>query len=168
MADTHPAGYSTAQVALHWAVAVLVVLQFLLKDGMEEAWDAIEDGGGEVSGSEFGLAWVHVAFGVTILLCALGRLYLRATRGAPGLPDSHPAPLKLLAHATHWVLYGLIVAMPLLGAAAWFGGIEDAADLHGALSKVLFVVVLAHVAGALVEHFILRSDVLKRMLAPRG
>jgi cytochrome b561 len=140
-----------------------VVAQFLLHDGIEHVWEATEEGrpaeGGDVS-----LAYVHVATGVTILLLALARLWLRATRGVPDEPPSNPAIMRQAARINHYLLYGLIVAMPLAGAAAWFFGIENAARLHSFAATVLFWLAAIHIAGALVEHFVMKTNVLKRML----
>ena len=36
-------GYSSAQVALHWTVVVLVAFQFLAHDGIVESWRAYLD-----------------------------------------------------------------------------------------------------------------------------
>ena len=56
--------------------------------------------------------------------------------------------------------------MPLTGATAWLFGVELAGEVHEFLKNVLIAVVALHIAGALYEHFVTRSDVLKRMLRP--
>ena len=35
---TKPQGYSRLQIALHWAVAALIVMQVLLSDGIKDAY----------------------------------------------------------------------------------------------------------------------------------
>ncbi|NHX28119.1 cytochrome B, partial [Escherichia coli] len=40
-----PKGYSRTQIRLHWIVAGLIALQFLLSDCIGEAWEKIEHGG---------------------------------------------------------------------------------------------------------------------------
>jgi cytochrome b561 len=142
-------------------VAALVILQVLFHDAMADYWDAVEADGAPVPG--FGVI-LHVVFGVTILVLALWRIALRRKHGAPPLPDSHPAVLKIVAHANHYLLYALLVAMPLTGASAFFLGIEDAADIHEAGRTLLLILVGFHVLGALVEHFVMKSNVLRRML----
>jgi cytochrome b561 len=158
-------GYSLLQIVLHWTIAVLVIFQLLFHEGMEEAWDAREDGERATAGDELG-AVIHVAVGVTILVLALIRLVVRLKRGAPPVPPQHPLPLRLVASATHLLLYGFIIVQPLTGAAAWFLGIEDAADVHELGRFVLIPLVALHAGGALAEHFVFRTDVLKRMLKP--
>lgn len=161
MTERPAQGYLKTQIVLHWTVAALVILQFLAHEGMEHAWDAYEDGEPVTAGPLVGL---HIATGVTILLLALWRIGLRVRYGAPGLPDNHPAVLKLIAHANHYLLYAFLIGMPLTGASAWFFGIEGAADIHSTGRTILLLLVLLHVAGALAEHFVFRTDVLRRML----
>ena len=167
MQGAKPAGYSSLQIGLHWTVVALIIFQFLAHDGIEHAFDSFIDGAPADSG-DVTFAWFHVAAGLTIFLAALARLYLRFTRGAPPLPASEPAPLRFVAHGTHFLLYALIIGMPISGSVAWFLGVEEAGDAHGAASTLLLIVATLHVAGALFQHFIMRSDVLARMLAPKG
>ena len=158
-------GYSGAQIALHWTVAVLVVLQIVLHDGIGAAYAAGRDGG-TATESELFLADLHVAFGIAVFALALLRVALRLRRGAPPPPeDEHPA-LRLAARATHLALYALILLMPVTGGLAWFGGVEAMAELHGAGEKAILILVALHVIGALYHHFYLRTDVLRRMLRP--
>ena len=164
MAETR-LGYSGAQVALHWTVAVLVVAQIVLHDGIEAAY-AAGRGAGTATEPEMFLADLHVAFGIAVFALALMRVALRVQRGAPPPPrDEHPA-LRMAARATHFGLYALILGMPVTGGLAWFGGIEAMAGLHGAGEAAILVLVGLHVLGALYQRFYLRTDVLRRMLRP--
>ena len=74
-------GYSGLQIALHWIIAALVVTQLLNNGGMQEAWNAYEDGAAAPEGT-LGFAWFHALTGATILVLALIRLYVRLTCGA--------------------------------------------------------------------------------------
>ena len=67
---------------------------------------------------------------------------------------------------THLALYAIILAMPVTGGLAWFAGMDAMAELHGAGKVAVFVLVILHVAGALHHHFVLKTDVLRRMLRP--
>ena len=40
---------------------------------------------------------------------------MRWRSGAPALPAELPLPIKFAAHATHYALYMLMIAMPLIG-----------------------------------------------------
>jgi cytochrome b561 len=58
---------------------------------------------------------IHKTLGVAILLLALARLAVRWRYGAPALPADLPASMKVAAELSHYALYGLTIAMPLLG-----------------------------------------------------
>ena len=158
-------GYSTTQIALHWTVAVLVILQIVLHDGIIAAY-AAGRGEGTATGSELFLADLHVAFGIAIFVLALWRVALRVRRGAPPPPEDERPVLRLAARATHLALYAIILSMPVTGGLAWFGGVDAMAELHRAGKVAILVLVGLHTAGALYHHFVLRTDVLRRMLRP--
>ena len=113
MPATRP-GYSTAQIALHWTIAVLVILQVALHDGMVAAFGA-RRGDGAATESEALLADLHVAFGIAVFVLALLRVALRVTRGAPPPPEAEHRALRTVARATHLALYAIILAMPVTG-----------------------------------------------------
>ena len=115
--------------------------------------------------SEALLADLHVAFGIAIFVLALLRVALRVTRGAPPPPEAEHPALRTVARATHLALYAIILAMPVTGGLAWFAGIDAMAELHGAGKVAIFALVILHVAGAFHHHFVLKTDVLRRMLA---
>ena len=50
-----------------------------------------------------------------ILILALIRLVVRLRYGAPPLPVDLPEPMKLAAYLSHYALYALMIAMPLIG-----------------------------------------------------
>lgn len=162
---TRPAGYSLLQIVLHWTIAALIAVQFLFHDAMEDAFDDLIDGD-RVRGDELTGAWIHAGVGATILILAIVRLTVRVRRGAPPQHHDKPAFLRWIASATHVALYGFIFAMPLVGAIAWFGLIEDAGDIHAFAASLLLPLIGLHAAGALAEHFVFRNDTLKRMLKP--
>lgn len=158
-------GYSGLQITLHWLIAALVLFQFVFHEPIVQAFDDRIDGDMPVPVEETG-AWLHVVGGVIILILALIRITVRTRHGVPAVPREHPALLRWIALATHYLLYGFIIGMPLVGAAAWFGGIEAAGAIHSAARFILVPLILVHAVGALVEHFVLRTNVLRRMLVP--
>lgn len=160
-----PQRYSLTQIALHWTIAFLVVAQFLFHGGMEDAFDDLIDGD-RVRGDELVGAWLHAGIGITILALALIRLVVRFRRGAPAPHRDKPAFRIRIAGATHIALYGFILLMPIVGAVAWFGLVEDAGDVHGAAASLLLPLIGLHALGALAEHFVFKNDSLKRMLRP--
>ncbi len=156
-------GYSKLQIWLHWIVVLLVLFQFVGNQGMGNAWEALEHGR-TAEAADLQWAYLHAGAGVLTLLLVFWRFYLRFTRGSPPLPENEPPALRIAAHGTHLLLYALLVVVPLSGAMAWFGGVEEAADTHEVLKTVLLAVVLLHIAGALYQRFILKSRVLERMI----
>lgn len=156
----HLMGYSRAQIRLHWLVAVLIALQYLLHEPIVAAWRAFRKG--EALAFQ-PLVALHVAGGLAILALVLWRLWLRYRRGAPPPPEAEPAPLRLAARAAHVTLYALMVAMPLSGAAAWFSGIGAAAALHGWLRIVLLMLIGLHVLAVLAHQLVFRTSLMQRM-----
>lgn len=159
-------GYSLAQIALHWIIAALIVAQVVLHEGMEVAYRFEQGGGPAPTEAESLLAIVHIACGIAVFVLALVRVVLRVRRGAPPPPkQEHPA-LRLVAKATHFAFYAVILLMPFTGALAWFGSVEAAAAIHGIGLPVILGLVFLHIVGALYHHFVLKTDVLRRILRP--
>lgn len=158
-------GYSSLQIGLHWTVVVLVAFQYVAHSGMEAAWGALRRN--EVPPADtVALTYLHIAAGTLVLLLALTRIGLRFTRGAPPPPADEPRLLQLLSEVVHVAIYGLLLLLPLSGLVAWFLEIPAAGVIHVLLQYALLVAIALHVAGALFQHFIRRTDVLMRMLRP--
>ena len=159
------AGYSGTQIALHWIIAALIVAQVLLHEGMEVVY-GFEQGGPAPTESESLLATVHIACGIAVFVLALVRVVLRVRRGAPPPPQEEHRVLRLVAKATHFAFYAVILLMPLTGMLAWFGSVEEAAAVHAIGLPVILGLVFLHIVGALYHHFVLKTDVLRRILRP--
>ena len=158
-------GYSRVQMALHWIVVVLVAFQFLAHDGIEESWRAFLLSEMPPAGTSL-LAYLHILAGILVLPLALLRIFLRLTRGAPAPPADEPRLLQLSAEAVHGSIYLLLLLLPVSGAVAWFLGVQMAGDAHELLQNLLLAAIALHIAGALFQHFVLRSQVLMRMFRP--
>jgi len=158
-----PQGYSRLHIILHWLVAVLIVPQFLFNDAIGEAFDAGLEGE-QIASSV--LVPLHVATGVAILLLVIWRIALRLKNGVPAAPADESAAQKLVAALTHWALYLALAAIVAAGAVAWFGGVENAGDLHGALTTVLLALIGLHVVGALYQQFVAKTNIIDRMRTP--
>lgn len=158
-----PTGYSRIQIRLHWIVAVLIVFQYVFHEGIADAWEVYQKGGTV----EFSpLIASHVAGGGAILLLVIWRLVVRLRRGAPPPPEQEHPLLKLAAHATHFILYALMVLMPVSGAVAWFGGVDNAAEAHEVMKVLLLALIVLHFLAALFHQFILKTGLMKRMRTP--
>ncbi|MCX7890070.1 MAG: cytochrome b/b6 domain-containing protein [Rhodobacteraceae bacterium] len=161
----NPAGYTRAQIALHWVIGVLIVLQLLFGDSMTEVWRGYVQTG---TASMTAMAWGHIVGGSLILALVLWRLVLRLSRGAPG-PATGETPVQaLIAKLVHVALYALMLLMPLSGLVAWYGDVRTAGDVHELLKAVLWVFIGLHVLGAVYNHFVLKNGLIGRMLKPAG
>lgn len=165
MASKSPAGYSLSQILLHWIIAVLVLYQIFFHEGMEHAYDALSEGKAIDSSNALG-ANIHVFIGATIFVLAILRLIIRAARGVPPAPAGQSAIKLRIATATQHLLYLIIVLMPITGALAWFGNISFLAVIHQIGVPLIVLLVLVHFVGALMQHFIAKTDVLVRMVKP--
>jgi cytochrome b561 len=158
-----PKGYSTTQIALHWAVAVLVAAQYIFKDTISGAWEAIRQGQTYAFDP---LILAHVVGGGLILAFVVWRLALRLRRGVPQPPENEPAPLKTLAHVAHWGFYAVLAAMAVTGLFAWFGDVVPAARAHNVLKVVLLALVALHVLAIPFHRIVLKNNVMQRMIRP--
>jgi len=171
--------FSAMQKLLHWSMAVLILAMLFIGVAMVAT----------VSRAHDALIALHRPLGIALLLLVLVRIAVRLRRGGPPLPASMPAAQRAVAKASHWVLYALMVAMPLIGwgmlsaggyPVTMAGGLHLPAILpmdvrvfallrvlHTALAYMLFAVVLLHLAAALVHALILRDGVFSAM-APRS
>ncbi|MGO7020469.1 cytochrome b [Rhizobium leguminosarum] len=157
------ASYSWQQRILHWLTAVLVIYNLLLPDGMSE-WRRSVRRTGSASLEQLAAANIHAYVGIAILFLIGIRLVLRFVQGAPPASPKEPAIFGLAAKAAHAALYFLLVALPVTGMAAFYLGYDGAGDLHAEVLKViLWVLIVAHVLGALVHQFYWKTNVLRRM-----
>ncbi len=152
--------YSKTQIILHWVVALLVVLQFVLHEGIAGAWDGFLDGRPVVFDP---LVLAHVAGGGLILLLVVWRVVARRRQGDVA-PVAGTSPfMARVTHLGHLALYGVLVLMALSGMGAWFGEVELAAEVHSLLRIVILALVAGHTAAALYHQFYLKDGLLRRM-----
>jgi cytochrome b561 len=169
--------YGSVAKTLHWLMFVLIaglLIVGLIMTDMENSPD------------KFRIYGLHKSIGIVVLMLAAVRLMWKFINPAPILPTSMRAIEKLAAHAGHWILYGLMFAMPLSGwmmsSAAGFSvsvfGLftlpdlvsadkelaHDLKELHELLGNGIMVMVVLHAAAALLHHFYHKDNVLIRML----
>ena len=128
----------------------------------------------------------HKSIGLTLLLLVALRLALRLRAGVPPHLGSPSVVERRAADAGHWLLYALMIAVPLSGwvisdtsripfklfkkipvpdlMAANKTLSDAAAEIHEELTTALAVVLVVHVLAALRHHFLLKNATLKRML----
>lgn len=179
MSVTVPLRYDAVARVLHWVMAAAILALWVVGHMI----DALPKG--PVRSEVIGL---HKAIGVILLVMAVARLAWRLVRPQPALPATLPAMERLMASAGHVGLYLLMVLIPLDGIllsqsagrdVSAFGlalpvlvGKDDALKEvlkggHVALGWVLALVLAGHVAAALRHRFILRDDIMARMLPER-
>ena len=161
---------------LHWTMAALVLMMLFIGIGMVST----------VSPRYHALVSIHKSIGIVILVLVAIRLINRLISPPPPLPADLPASQKLAAKLSHWVLYLLMFALPLVGwamlsAAGYpivvFGSLHlppilphDAAvfailrTTHTVLALLLFATFLAHLGAALFHALIRRDEVLPSMV----
>ncbi|MDH4562786.1 cytochrome b/b6 domain-containing protein [Pseudomonas sp. BN411] len=165
---------------LHWLMAILLLAMLFIGVSMV----------GDLSPRHSALVALHKPLGVTLLVLVLIRLAVRLTRPVPSLPSDMPNWQQRIAKLSHLLLYGLMIALPLVGWAMQSAGdypvvLHDSLLLppivphdarlyallrvaHTVLAYLLFISILAHLAAALYHALIRRDGVLSSMTTGRG
>lgn len=177
--------YTSVAVALHWAIALLILGQIAGGFYMHDLPNS--------SPIKFDLYQLHKSFGLSILLLSFARLGWRLGHRPPALPSAMPAWEKVAARAVHWGFYALMIATPLAGWAIvsvsptdiptkYFGfipvphlplaGGENAEDFFGEVHEIfaysiLFLFAL-HVGAALKHRFFDKDGVFRSMALSRA
>lgn len=163
----------TARV-LHWSMALAIFAMLFVGIGMVASMSLRPT-----------LVSLHRPLGIAILLLVIVRLINRLRHRPPPLPADLPAVQVLAAKASHWLLYTLMFAMPLVGwsmvsasgfPVTMFGGFalppiapHNATvyavlrSAHTWLALLLFATVLMHLAAALFHAWVRRDGVFPSM-----
>ncbi len=171
------ARYTTTAIVLHWLIAVLIAASVGLGLYMV---------GLKLSPWKLRLYSWHKWVGVTIFLLIAARLIWRATHSPPPPPATSPRWQQAAAAVNHWLLYMLLVCIPVSGwlmssaygvPVVYLGVVrlpdlleknKELADalktLHETLAFAMLGLVAVHAAAALKHHLMDRDDVLHRML----
>jgi cytochrome b561 len=169
--------FAAPQRLLHWFMAVCILSMFFIGVGMVST----------VTPKYLTLVQIHKPLGIAILVLVLIRLALRIYYGSPSLPADLPEPMKLAAYLSQYILYSLMIGMPLIGwgmlsAASYpvvlFGSVHLPSILplsdslhtllwhaHYYLAFAFFAIVLMHVA-AILFHKLIRRDGVFETMAP--
>jgi cytochrome b561 len=161
--------FTVPQRLLHWLMAICILSMLFIGVGMVST----------ITPKYLTLVQIHKPLGIAILVLALIRLALRIAYGAPALPADLPEPIKLAANLSQYVLYVLMIGMPLIGwamlsAASYpvvlFGGVHLPSILplsprlhtilwhaHYYLAFAFFALILMHVS-AILFHKLIRND----------
>lgn len=175
--------YPLALRLLHWARALLIFGQLWMGWTMVRLSDDLP--------AKFDWYYpTHKEFGVLTFLLVVVQLAIRSRTTLPASPDGLANWEKKCSKAAHYLLYGLVIVVPLMGYSMsstytqsdgvpfffthlpellpkndnWFKVFQW---LHKTLAYTLLLLVVLHILGALKHRFLdadRRNDVLRRML----
>ena len=174
-----PSHFNLPARVLHWSMALLILAMLFIGVTMVTSLTLRP-----------ALIDLHRPLGIAILLLALVGLGNRLRHRPPPLPNDLPAIQKLAALASHWLLYALMLAMPLIGWAmvsaggypvVMFGGVHLPAiaphspelfallrRAHGVLAYALLATVLMHLSAALYHAWVRCDGVFSSMACGPG
>jgi cytochrome b561 len=160
---------------LHWLTAVLVVLLFVLA----KFW------GFAARPTRQLMITAHMSFGILLTLVLIVRITWRLTPGHR-VQDTTTGVVELASKAVHYLLYALLAAQAVLGFVLRWSGNEAMSffglpipppfapfskashalvgDAHNWIGWTIIFLSGGHAAAALLHHFVLRDDVLWRMM----
>ena len=166
--------FNLAARVLHWTMALMILSMLFVGIGMVASISLRPT-----------LVSLHRPLGIAILLLVIVRLWNRLRHPPPPLPADLPAIQVFAAKASHWLLYGLMFAMPLLGWSMLSAGgypvtmvsgvslppiaPHDATvytvlrTAHTWLALLLFGTVVMHLSAALFHAWVRRDGVFESM-----
>ena len=153
--------YTRMQRRLHWLVILLLALQYLLQGRMRDALAAVESEQ-TLDFGQFLVTTIHTWSGISIALVMLWRWQLRKRKVALNGGQMSPV-LASCVRVHHASLYVTVWVMAMTGAAHYYLHWQQAARWHELGKWVLLVLILVHVAGALL-HAARGSTVLRHMM----
>jgi cytochrome b561 len=177
-AATQGLRHAQTTIVLHWLTALLVVALWTIGQTIDFA----PKGAARVDYRS-----IHMTLGATLGAVLIIRLAWRASRGGM-LPALQQGLMLVVARATHWVLYVLLLTTVVLGVLnvwargdsiynlvtvpQWHPGdrpfIHQIGDWHALAANAVLIVAGLHSAAALFHHFVLRDATLRRMLPWRA
>lgn len=97
--------YTRTAMALHWIIAILIICNVVLglsADSLPDDWvRPVID--------------THKSIGITVLGLVLLRILWRVSHKPPPLPAEFPSWERTAAHLAHFLLYLLMIGLPLSG-----------------------------------------------------
>ena len=160
---------------LHWTMALLILAMLFIGVAMVSSLSDYHR-----------LAAIHRPLGILLLVLVAVRLINRLLSPPPPLPAAMPAVLRLAAEASHWLLYALMFAVPVVGwamlSAAGYpielvGTVHLSPILppdralyavlrpaHTVLAFLLFATFLAHLGAALTHALVFKDGIFRSMV----
>jgi cytochrome b561 len=168
--------YGAISQSLHWLIACCLA-------GMLAMGFLMDEVSGELKPWLIG---VHKSIGMTLLFLVMVRFVWRLLNVSPSAPETLSPLMQKAAHLAHYVLYGVMVAMPISGwlMSSAFGRSVDyfgwftipdmiakdryvgmvMKESHEWIAFAMIGLVLAHAGAALYHHYVYKDNVLARML----
>jgi cytochrome b561 len=179
--STQAVRYSTVAIVLHWLLGLSIFAMFAIGIYMSDL---------PFSPLRLKLYNYHKWAGITFLILSVLRLLWRLVNRPPALPkaieQAMPEWQTKVYHATHYALYALFFAVPLIGWAyssaagfpiVLFGVLplpdfmsvdkefaKQIKELHELSAFALVGLALLHIGAALKHHFIDKDGLVSRML----
>ncbi|MDY0029808.1 MAG: cytochrome b [Pseudobdellovibrionaceae bacterium] len=97
--------YTCVAILLHWLIGLSIIALLVLGLTMEDFPKSMM----------FTAFMIHKSLGLTVLVLTVARIFWRLTHRAPAMPDTMKSWEKFAAHAVHFGLYFLMLALPLSG-----------------------------------------------------
>lgn len=172
--------YGWVAMILHWTIGVIMIGLI----GLGLYMTSLPDGD-----DKWSLYSLHKSFGMLVFLLIISRVLWRRKNIIPPLPDNLKPIEEKLAHLTHGLLYAAMFLLPITGyidssAGGYklkFFGLFDVPKvipetqwledltviMHQGIAYMLIVLLIMHVGAAMKHHFVLKDNVLLRMLPGR-
>lgn len=173
--------YAKFPMALHWITLLLIIAVYA----------CIELRVFYPKGTEMrdGLKHWHYMLGITLWGLTLIRLAVRLFNPAPPKDSSINTLQRFAANAVHFLLYALLIVMPLLGWALlsaegkpliWFGLqlpsligenkelATQLKEIHATMGAFGYFLIGFHALAALFHHYVKHDNTLLRMLPARA
>lgn len=172
-----PQKFGAVAQAFHWSVALLVLSLIPLGLYMEDL---------PLGLARYRYVELHKSLGLAVLALMAARILWRLFDPPPPLPAALPAWEQWAAKLTHWGIYTAVILQLVIGIVmvwaanspltffGWFAVpspiIPDkqlkqlAGDAHRLLAFAIIGLLAMHIGAALRHHFVLRNDILRRML----
>ena len=172
--------YGSLSIGLHWGMLLLLAAVYACME--------LRGNFPKGSGVREGLKTWHFMLGLSVLVLVSVRVLVRFLGTLPRDQPATPKWQNMMAKLMHLALYGLMIAMPILGwiilsadgrPVPFFGlqlpplvGESDAIaewaeEIHETVATAGYFLVGLHAAAALFHHYVMRDNTLRRMLPGR-
>lgn len=181
MTTMKPKYYTRTAQCLHWIMAVIFIIAWLI--GFYSGNFLSYEVNGSFKGSVITL---HKNIATVLIFLLVVRIFWRYTHPVPELPSTMSPIMKKFAHFGHFMLYLMLIALPITGCLfSWSAGhpapvlylfeiprlvqtnpelLAIVKPLHIYLSWFAGFLIVGHIVAALKHHFIDKDNVLLSMM----